>query len=116
MASPHVRSSPTLQPKADADFAAACIEEALARLCADRAHRAELAEAEDEVTGLVDEGLTWRLTRAAESIQAAARGPKEQSTETILAPNGVQMDREELEQARRRWDSIDFTRDRGRPG
>jgi DNA primase len=112
----HVACAPTLQPKADAEFAAACVEEALARLVADRAHRAELAEAEAEVTGLVDEGLTWRLTRAAEARQAAARGPKEQSTETILAPNGVQMDREELEQARKRWDTISFTRDRGRPG
>lgn len=116
MANTHVACSPTLQPKADAEFAASCIEEALARLVADRAHRAELAEAEDEVTGLADEGLTWRLTRATEARQTAARGPKEQSTETILAPNGVQMDREELELARRRWESIDFSRGRGRPG
>ncbi len=111
----HVTASPTLQPKADAAFAAACIEETLARLWADRAHRAELADAEGEVAGLVDEGLTWRLTRAAEARQTAARGPREQTTETILAPNGVQMDREEVEQARRRWETIDFTRGRGRP-
>jgi DNA primase len=111
----HVSASPTLQPKANAAFAAACIEETLARLWADRAHRAELADAEGEVAGLVDEGLTWRLTRAAEARQTAARGPREQTTETILAPNGVQMDREEVEQARRRWETIDFTRGRGRP-
>jgi DNA primase len=110
MANPHVRIAPALQPRADQDLAAACVEEALARLQADRAHRAELAEAQEDVGGLADEGLTWRISRAVEARVTAARGPQEQKTEAIVAPNGVELDREELERARRLRDQIDFTR------
>ena len=110
MANPHVRIAPALQPRADEDLAAACIEEALARLQADRAHRAELAEAADDLAGLADEGLTWRISRATEARLTAARGPQEQKTEAIIAPNGVELDREELDRARRLHAQIDFTR------
>ncbi|MEZ5796824.1 MAG: DNA primase [Paracoccaceae bacterium] len=109
-ANPHLRIAPSLQPRADADFAAACVEEALARLQADRAHRAELAEAEQDMEHLVDEGLTWRVGKAAEARASAARGPQEQKTEAILAPNGVELDREELDRARKLHAQIDFTR------
>lgn len=84
--------------------------EALARLQTDRAHRAELAEAEQDVTGLADEGLTWRLTKASEARARASRGPKEQKGETVIAPNGVELDREELDRARKLLDSIDFSK------
>ncbi len=109
-ANPHVRIAPALQARADADFAAACIEEALARLQADRAHRAEMRDAEEDVTHLADEGLTWRISRSAEARQTASRGPQEQKGEAIIAPNGVELNREELDRARRLRDQIDFTR------
>ena len=110
LANPHVRINPALQPRADEDLAAACVEEALARLQADRAHRAELTEAQADVEGLADEGLTWRIGKAAEARATAARGPQEQKTEAIVAPNGVELDREELDRARRLREQIDFTR------
>lgn len=106
----HVRTNPGMQPRATPEFAAACVEEALARLQADRALRQELSEAQEDVTGLADEGLTWRLSRAAEARHSASRGPKEQKTESLIAPNGVELDREELDRSRRLLDSIDFTR------
>ncbi|MBK6468954.1 MAG: DNA primase [Rhodobacter sp.] len=109
-ANPHLRIAPALQPRADADLAAACVEEALARLRADRAHRAELAEAEEDMGHLADEGLTWRLSKATEARANAARGPQEQKSEAIIAPNGVELDREELDRARRLHAQIDFTR------
>ncbi|MGB4825754.1 MAG: DNA primase [Paracoccaceae bacterium] len=107
---PHLRIAPALQPRADADFAATCVEEALAHLQADRAHRAELAEAEEDMSHLVDEGLTWRVSKATEARQTAARGPQDQKGEAIVAPNGVELDREELDRARRLHAQIDFTR------
>jgi len=110
LANPHVRINPALQPRAGEDLAAACVEEALARLQADRAHRAELTEAQADVEGLADEGLTWRIGKAAEARATAARGPQEQKTEAIVAPNGVELDREELDRARRLREQIDFTR------
>jgi DNA primase len=109
-ANPHVRIAPALQPRADAALAAACVETDLASLVALRAHRTELAEAQEDVAHLADEGLTWRLSKAAEARRTAARGPQEQKSEGLIAPNGVELDREELERARRLRDSIDFTK------
>lgn len=110
---PHVRISPALKSGADDAFAALCIEEALARLEADRAHRLEMSEAELDMDGFVDEGLTWRISKAAEERDRARHGPAEEATETFLAANGVSLDRSEVRRARELLDSIDYTRKRG---
>ncbi len=111
LAHPHVRIAPPMLPRADEEFAAACVEVDLAALEANRAHRAELIEAEEDLDGLADEGTTFRLSRATAARQSAARGaPKEQKGEAVIAPNGVELDREELDRARRLHDQIDFTR------
>jgi len=107
---PHLRIAPALQPRADAEFAATCLAEALAHLQADRVHRRELAEAEEDVGHLADEGLTWRVTKATEARATAARGPQDQKSEAIIASNGIELDREELDRARRLHAQIDFTR------
>src|SRR5690606_8249587 len=114
LSNPHVRISPSLQPRPDPqmdlEFAEACVAEALARLQADRMLRAELSEAAEDLEGLADEGLTWRIGKAAEARLSAARGPQEQKTEAIVAENGVELDREELDRARKLREQIDFTR------
>ena len=93
------------------------VEEALARLQADRGHRVELAEAVEDLSGLVDEGLTWRLSKAAEAKVSASRGPQDQKTESVIAPNGVELDREELDRRQKLFDSIDFSAGgKARPG
>lgn len=107
---PHVRITQALKPSADPVQAEACLAEALARLQADRAHRLEILEAEDDLEGVADEGLTWRLSKAAEARHSAARGPQDSKGDSVLAPNGVELDRDELERARRLHDSIDFSR------
>ena len=107
---PHVRITPALHPGAPPDMAEACLAEALSRLQADRAHRLEIREAEDDLSGVADEGLTWRLTKSAEAIHAAARGPQDSRGDMVVAPNGVELDRDELDRARRLHESIDFTR------
>jgi DNA primase len=107
---PHVRISPTMKPSADPDFAAACVEEALARLQADRAHRAELAEAIEEAEGLTDEGQTWRIQHANEARVTAARGQQDDNAEMVIAPNGVVMSKDEIEYSRRSHALIDPTR------
>jgi DNA primase len=107
---PHVRITRALGPEADPEFAANCLAEAFARLQADRAHRVEIADAEDDVTGVADEGLTWRVSKAAEARHSAARGPQEAKGESVIAPNGIEQDRDELDRARKLHDSIDFTR------
>jgi len=110
MANRHVLSSPTMKPNADPNFAAACVEEALARLQADRAHRAELAEAIEAAEGLTDEGQTWRIQHANEARVAAARGQQDDNAEMVVAPNGVVMSKDEIEYSRRSHALIDPTR------
>ncbi|MEF3046923.1 DNA primase [Pseudotabrizicola sp. L79] len=107
---PHVRITQALSPKADPVQAEGCLAEALARLQADRAHRLEILDAEDDLGGVADEGLTWRLSKAAEARHTAARGPQDTKGDSVLAPNGVELDRDELDRARKLHDSIDFTR------
>ena len=107
---PHVRITPLLAPDADAEKAEACLAEALARLQADRAHRLEISDAEDDVTGVVDEGLTWRIAKATDARHSAARGPQDAKGDSVIAPNGVEIDRSELDRSRRLHESIDFSR------
>ncbi len=107
---PHVRITPALAAGADPETAAFCLAEALARLQADRAHRLEIADAEDDLSGVADEGLTWRVSKAAEARHSAARGPEAAKGESVIAPNGIELDRDELNRARRLHESIDFSR------
>ena len=107
---PHVRITAALGADAPKDAAEHCLAEALARLQADRAHRLEIADAEDDLTGVADEGLTWRLSKATEAIHSAARGPQDAKGESVIAPNGVELDRDELNRARSLHESIDFSR------
>jgi DNA primase len=107
---PHVRITASLSRGADQETAANCLAEAFARLQADRAHRLEIADAEDDLSGMADEGLTWRLSKAAEARHVAARGAQDTKGDSILAPNGIELDKEELDRARKLHDSIDFSR------
>lgn len=107
---PHVRITQALSADAPQEGAAQCLGEALGRLFADRAHRLEIADAEDDLSGVADEGLTWRLSKAAEARQIAARGTQEAKADSVVAPNGVELNREELDRARQVHNSIDFSR------
>ncbi|WP_413876062.1 DNA primase [Albidovulum sp.] len=69
----HVRIAPPVRDTAGSDFAAMCLAEELAKLDARRGVEAEIAEAMDDLSGLADEGLTWRLGQAAEARHRAER-------------------------------------------
>ncbi|WBL32436.1 DNA primase [Sinirhodobacter sp. HNIBRBA609] len=64
MGLPHVRTAPPVLKREDADLARLCLAEELAKLAAERAVRAEVAEAMEDLEGLADEGVTWRITQA----------------------------------------------------
>ncbi len=70
---PHVSSSPSIWKRADTGLAHRCVSEGLAKLHAIRAARREIAEGMEDASGLVDEGLTWRLRNAAEARNEAGR-------------------------------------------
>ncbi len=66
-----LRADRNLRADADPELAARAIDEALDRQAAWAGRRAEIAEAERDLAGATDEGVTWRLREAAEAAHAA---------------------------------------------
>ena len=92
------------------DCAEKCVAMELAKLAAHWGAELELREASEDIEGLVDEGLTWRVSQAARARRDAEKGPEAARADGVKAANGVELDREELDHAQKTWDSIDFSR------
>jgi DNA primase len=73
MSRPHVAIAPPVRNQADTDLAALCLAEELAKLDARRGARRDIEDAVEDVDGLPDEGLTWRLSQAADALHRSAR-------------------------------------------
>lgn len=110
LAHPYVQISPPVRHPQDQDRAAMCLAQELAKLEAHWGAEQELREAEEDIHALADEGLTWRLGQVARAKADAEKGPEAARAEGVIAPNGVELNREELDHAQRIWASIDFTR------
>ncbi|MCF6317297.1 MAG: DNA primase [Marinosulfonomonas sp.] len=95
MAPRHVQISPAVRAAGNAQIAAMCVAEELAKLDARRGVLREIDEAVEDIAGLADEGLTWRLKEAAEARNRAVRSEGEDTAVFDTAPSGAQMDREE---------------------
>ena len=106
----HVMTAPPVQKTDDPEFAKICVADMLGKLRSERGRRREIREAEEDISGLADEGVTWRLTQANEARFSAAKGPRAAKGEGFVAENGVEMNRDELEEAKKLWESIDYTR------
>ena len=77
---PHVAIAPAVRNPQDHDLAALCLAEELAKLEARRGARREIADAMEDMDGLPDEGLTWRLSQAADARHRSERiGPTDSS-------------------------------------
>ncbi len=74
---PHVANS--MRHLQDLELATLCLAEELAKLDAWRGARREIEEAMEDMGGLPDEGLTWRLTKAAEARHRSDRSGPEDS-------------------------------------
>lgn len=107
---PHVRNAPAILNTTDAEKAEFAVAQDLFILRAERGMRREIEEATLDIEGVADEGLTWRLARANEARAEAQRGPQDKTGEAVISPNGVALDKEELEEARKVFDSIRFDR------
>ena len=71
MARPHVLIAPPVRNQKDTDLALMCLAEEFAKLDARRGARREVEEAVEDLTGVADEGLTWRLAQAASARHRA---------------------------------------------
>jgi DNA primase len=69
----HVRIAPPARSDADPELAARCLAEEIVRHAARQGTRAEIDEAIEDLRGLADEGVTWRLAHAAEQRHRAER-------------------------------------------
>lgn len=78
---PHVAIAPPVRNRADADLAALCLAEELAKLEARRGARREIDDAMEDMDGLPDEGLTWRLSQAAEARHRSEKSAQSDSTD-----------------------------------
>jgi len=69
----HVLTAPPVRNTDDTELARLCLAEGLAKLHARRGARREVAEAIEDLTGLADEGLTWRLSQASAARHRAEK-------------------------------------------
>ena len=77
---PHVAIAPPVRNREDDALAALCLAEELAKLEARRGARREIEDAMEDMDGLPDEGLTWRLSQAAEARHRSEKtGPSDSS-------------------------------------
>lgn len=73
MALAHVRFAPPVRNSENTGLARHCLADELARLAARRGALAEIRDAMEDLGGLADEGLTWRLGQAADARHRAER-------------------------------------------
>ena len=84
MALPHVAIAPPVRRPGDSDIARQTIAEELAKIEAERGLNAEMNEAAEDITGVADEAVTWRLGQAAEAHNRAIRSQQEDKAEYDL--------------------------------
>lgn len=77
----HVQIAPPVRNPDDQELARFCLAEELAKLTARRGAAAEVADAMDDMDGLTDEGLTWRLTQAADARHRAEKSRLDDNTD-----------------------------------
>jgi DNA primase len=112
MAQRHVAISPAVRRPENAEIARLCLAEEFAKLAAYRGHAREIADAVEDLDGLADEGLTWRLAQASAAIDKAGRGDQEDRAEYMTGPNGARMKKDERSAFDHLLDQINF--DKGR--
>ena len=76
MARPHVQIAPPVRNRDDDVLATFCLAEELAKLDARRGAEREISDAVEDLSGLADEGLTWRLSQAAHARHLADKPPR----------------------------------------
>ena len=105
----HVAIIPCLRRPEDLEAARLTLAEEFAKLEALRGLNAELAEAEEDLSGLADEALTWRLKEAAEARNRAVRSENEDKATYDVGENGARLSREERDAFGALLDRIGFS-------
>ena len=110
MGNPHVRLAPPLRRKGDVECARLTISEELRKLSSEAGLSAEIAEAEENLTEIADEAVTWRLSQAAKERDQAVRSLQEDSAEYLVGDNGAAIDKDERAALDALMEKISFTK------
>jgi len=109
LAARHLMIVPCLR-RQDPEFARMTIIDYLDRIEAAAGRSLEIHEAEADMHELADEVVTERLKLANETYDRVQRGSAEDRTEFHIAPNGVELDKEEMERAAALMQQIRFSK------
>ena len=95
LSSRHLAIVPCIRTPGNADLARMTVAEELAKLSAAKGLNAEIADAMQDLEGVADEGVTWRLSQAAAAAENATRSGKEDTAEYDTGHNGARISRSE---------------------
>jgi DNA primase len=108
----HVAITPCVRNPGDPELARMTVAEELAKLSAMRGVLAEVAEAAEDLGGIADEAVTWRLGQAAEARNRAMRSQQEDKAEYDLGDNGARINRDERAALDALLENISFSKPR----
>ncbi|AXI45948.1 DNA primase [Sulfitobacter sp. SK012] len=110
----HVAITPCVRSPGNAEITAMTVTEELAKLEAVRGLADEIADAAEDLSGVADEGVTWRLSEAARASDRAHRSGQEDKAEYDLGDNGARIKRDERSALDALLDQITFAKPKGR--
>jgi len=93
----HVAITPCIRRPGNIELEQMAVAEERAKLATAAGLSAEIAEAAEDIVGLADESVTWRLGQAAEAHNRAIRSQQEDRAEYDTGPNGARINRGERE-------------------
>ncbi|MFT5342320.1 MAG: DNA primase, partial [Paracoccaceae bacterium] len=91
----HVAISPCVRDPGNLELARMTLNDELAKLETRYGLIAEIADAAEDLTGVADEAVTWRLGQAAEARNKAERSEHEDTAEYDIADSGARISRDE---------------------
>lgn len=109
----HVKIAPSVRTPGNFEIASLCVAEELAKLTARYGAEREISEAMEDLSGVADEGLTWRLGQSAQARHRAERSENEDKAVYDVGDNGARMDRDERLALHKLLDGITSKKDTG---
>jgi DNA primase len=110
----HVAITPCIRNPGNIEMATMTVAEELAKLEAARGLNAEIAEAVEDLSGVADEGVTWRLSEAARAADRAVRTGQEDKAEYEVGDNGARIKKDERSALNALLDGIKYEKPKGR--
>ena len=112
----HIAIVPAVRRPGNAEIAQMCLKEEFAKLAAQRGHAREVEDAVEDMSGLADEGVTWRLQQSAQALDQAGRGDSDDRAEYEVSDNGARLKKDERNALDNLLGNITFTKSKNDRG